>query len=65
MLQKERLKTQSECSENGLRKGKALMTIPNQEIQIIEDMNHRGIRQLDYLSSIEKIASTWVPCCTR
>ncbi|MCY3998687.1 MAG: hypothetical protein OXC92_03815 [Flavobacteriaceae bacterium] len=32
----------------------------NQEIQIIEDkINHRGVRQLDYLSPIGKIKSTW------
>ncbi len=34
--------------------------LTNQEIQLIEDkMNRRGVRQLDELSHIERIKSTW------
>ncbi|MCY4297911.1 MAG: IS30 family transposase [Flavobacteriaceae bacterium] len=41
-------------------KGESIDDDTDQEIQIIEDkINNRGIRQLDYLSPIEKITSTW------
>ncbi len=41
-------------------KGESIDDDTDQEIQIIEDkINNRGVRQLDYLSPIEKIKSTW------
>lgn len=41
-------------------KGKSINQCTDQQIQIIEDkMNNRGVRQLEYLSSVEKINATW------